>query len=263
MCTATWIHGVEELELFFNRDESRRRGPETPPARCERGGVRYLAPGDTEGGGTWIAVAESGLCLALLNAYGTGRGTPPERPTSRGHLIPSLIDHDLPEQVSQKLLQRDLSHFRPFVLLALAPGRIAQGQCRLHWDGLELSIDRQPTMPLCSSGVEQELASRYRHELLARMQSEGGELSASLLESFHSSHEGGPNALTPCMHRPEAETRSLCRVRVDRETVSMQHVPDAPCRTRVTTVQIHSLSRNPARDPNSIQSSLGDAGCGE
>jgi hypothetical protein len=142
LCTATWIHGADGgLEFFFNRDEARSRGPETPPAVHEAGSasevVRYLAPGDSEGGGTWIAVSERGLCLGLLNAYGAGRGEEPESPTSRGLLIPDLIDAHSPREVAERLAGRDLFSFRPFVLLAVAPGPDRAEALVYRWDGLE------------------------------------------------------------------------------------------------------------------------------
>ncbi len=61
---------VAGYRLWFNRDELRSRGPEVPP-RVEQTpeGMRYIAPSDSDAGGTWIAVNELGITVCLLNGY--------------------------------------------------------------------------------------------------------------------------------------------------------------------------------------------------
>jgi hypothetical protein len=193
--------------------------------------VRYLAPGDSEGGGTWIAVSERGLCLGLLNAYGAGRGEEPESPTSRGLLIPDLIDAHSPREVAERLAGRDLFSFRPFVLLAVAPGPDRAEALVYRWDGLEGRREPAPAIPISSSGVEQAAAELFRREHLRGLAAGAGGLTPSVLRDFHRSHADGPGALTPCMHRPEAETRSSCRIRIDPTEVRLLYTPGAPCRT--------------------------------
>ena len=76
MCTVSWRFELTaeqpapRFELFFNRDESRRRGPAHPPQIMEPvGESKLLAPIDSDAGGTWLAANEHGLVLALLNLY--------------------------------------------------------------------------------------------------------------------------------------------------------------------------------------------------
>src|SRR5262245_13352656 len=89
MCTASWLIAPEGFELFFNRDESRRRGRARPPERIELEGVRALAPVDADAGGTWIGVNQFGFALGLLNAW-DARETVDE-PRSRGLLVRALL----------------------------------------------------------------------------------------------------------------------------------------------------------------------------
>ena len=79
MCTVTWVHSQAGYELFFNRDERTGRGPESPACEAETNGVRWLAPRDSDAGGTWLAVNEHGLTLGLLNGYADSLGTTPPR----------------------------------------------------------------------------------------------------------------------------------------------------------------------------------------
>ena len=75
--------GEAGYTLLFNRDELRTRGPEIAPSETRTdSGVRYVAPTDSDAGGTWIAANEHGVSVALLNGVesrGSERGG-----TSRG-----------------------------------------------------------------------------------------------------------------------------------------------------------------------------------
>jgi hypothetical protein len=228
----TWIRAAEEYDLFFNRDELSSRGPESGPRAETKGDVRFLAPRDGDGGGTWIAVNEFGLSLGLLNGYAPSRGPSPARRTSRGAIILSLVEARDPAGVAVRLRALDLRAFQPFALLVVAPAPPGQ----LHeWDGLELRTteNAESRMPLASSSVDQRGASTFRRAQLAELAREAGGLSVALLERFHRSHPGGPGPLTPCMHRADASTRSHCHIHVGASTVELAHAPGSPCRTEL------------------------------
>ena len=63
------------------------------PAASERGGVRYIAPVDSDCGGTWIAANEFGVSVCLLNR---GNGHGPLAAESRGLLVDELGGGCLP-----------------------------------------------------------------------------------------------------------------------------------------------------------------------
>src|SRR5687768_2764715 len=69
MCTLTWLEQDDGYFVAFSRDERRSRAPGIGPKVFERAGVKWIAPIDAEAGGTWLAVNELGLTLALLNGY--------------------------------------------------------------------------------------------------------------------------------------------------------------------------------------------------
>ena len=88
MCTVSWILSRGGYELFMNRDELRRRGPAQGPQLCQHEGSAFLAPHDSDGGGSWIAVNASGLGLTLLNRYvDVSTLPPPAGWRSRGLLV--------------------------------------------------------------------------------------------------------------------------------------------------------------------------------
>ena len=66
MCTLTIFPlGNGNHRLAFNRDEARSRAAATPPRRGYYGDREALLPIDPAGRGTWIAVNDAGLAMAL------------------------------------------------------------------------------------------------------------------------------------------------------------------------------------------------------
>ena len=122
----------------------------------------------------------------------------------------------------------DLGAYQPFVLLALEPGR--EGSL-LRWDGEGLTVlCAESCVPLVSSGLDAEGARRHREALWLELVGERDNPSA--IEAFHASHRGAPDALPPCMHHAQVETKSQCRVNVDGQRIELVHLPGPPCRTR-------------------------------
>jgi Transport and Golgi organisation 2 len=248
VCTVTWAWsragGPERAsyELGFNRDERLTRGPEQAPTAFTRDGTRVLAPADGDHGGTWLAVNEHGLTTALLNGYVQHRGPARDTWTSRGLLVRGLCDALDAETVVRRLEGTDLEPYQPFSILALGPGASAT---LASWDGLELTVDREADerRPLASSGHDQPRAQRWRRARYAELLSEEQGSHAAVLERFLGDHGQGANALTPCMHRSDAATRSQCRVRVDGERVELVYTPGAPCRNAPSPPQV--LARRP------------------
>ena len=72
MCTVSWLPEPGGFTLCFNRDERRTRGAALPPESRRAGGRAFLAPYDSDHGGTWLAVNDAGLALGLLYAWAMG-----------------------------------------------------------------------------------------------------------------------------------------------------------------------------------------------
>ena len=229
MCTVSWAATAEGFELFCNRDERRtRRAALAPTVRTSRG-VRFLAPTDAEAGGTWIAANEHGLTLCLLNRYPEGESQAAGEFKSRGLLLPDLMSLRDPAEVMRAVARGGLSRFRPFTLLALAPGAPPAAAC---WTGSRLLVCDEggdSLMPLTSSSFNTAEVGRARRELFQRMSAGSANRPAELLTRFHHSHEPGPGPLSVCMHRPDASTVSFSRVKVNAGSVEFYYQPDPPC----------------------------------
>lgn len=218
MCTASWLIGPAGYDLLFNRDELRTRPIALPPRRGERNGMRFLAPIDRQGGGTWIAVNEVGLCLFLLNRRPDREPRAPQ--ASRGLIPLGLIDASEVGEVGRRTIALDLTRYRPFTLGAFAPG----GPPAVYaWTGEALeAADAKP--PLVSSSVGDESLFAERRATYAT-----GALSVRKLIAYQRSHGSGPSAASVCMHREDARTVSFSRVQVTAERVRLGYAPGSPC----------------------------------
>ena len=144
--------------LVSSRDEERSRAHALPPRRPAQHPAAVW-PVDPVGGGTWIAAADYGLALTLLN----GNPTPPfDRSglelTSRGVLIPELIDRRSAAEAVAALGDRDLSPFAPFRLVAVdASGAVIDAR----WDRRELLATVHDRQLACfaSSGLGDRLVA--------------------------------------------------------------------------------------------------------
>src|SRR5688572_26484109 len=96
MCTVSVIAlpGVDGgFRLACNRDELLTRPAALPPEVRMFRERRGAMPIDPTSGGTWIAVNDAGLAVALLNVNRRGPQKFSDR-TSRGRIIPSLLHCD-------------------------------------------------------------------------------------------------------------------------------------------------------------------------
>lgn len=230
MCTVSWVHSAEAegYDLYFSRDEARSRGPERPPVEFESEGVRYLAPTDSDAGGTWVCVNEFGLALGLLNGYGESRPLPGA--ISRGRLVRELAPCASPAQALGRLSADSLRPYQPLVLVAVGPERPAQ---LLRWNGQDIERlgDADDLVPLSSSGVDPRQAQERRSSLLAASRAARPDDPAAALLDFHRGGGVAPDATSACMSREEAETRSLVHISVGPTELSMAHAPGRPDRT--------------------------------
>ena len=162
MCTASWLIRPDGFALFFNRDESRRRGAGLAPRLLELDGVRALAPQDSDAGGTWIGVNEHGLALGLLNAWDARTGpegaAPPREPRSRGLLVRGLLSARDASEALERLGSAPLERYPGFTLALFEPGREPLVRA---WDGVALSA-RAPRAPRAPRRPTRARAARAR-----------------------------------------------------------------------------------------------------
>lgn len=225
MCTVSWLHQRGGYQLFCNRDEKRTRRPASGPKMLMHDGVRVIAPIDGDFGGTWIAVNEFGMSLALLN-----RGPASPIQLSRGLVLVNLIAARAVSEVRDRIATFELSDFAPFTLAGLEPGSPAT---LFNWNGRALTVvphaDR--CMPLVASSFDPEGVERERRAEFSRLQAESGGLRAGVLLAFHRSHEPTRGPHSPCMHRQDAETVSFTWVTVTPSEVNLHYATGSPCRS--------------------------------
>lgn len=241
MCTLTWLAFGHGYELFFNRDEKRTRARALAPALHAAGKSRWLAPIDPDGGGTWIGVSARGVTVALLNGYQSGDQLAREF-ESRGKLVVALLDAASTAEVRARIERGDLRRFRSFSIVVFQP---EMAPLLAEWDGSRLALRElgDGDRPICSSSLDPIGASESRRKLFARMFASPGSLDAGSLLRFHSSHEPERGSLSPCMHRDDAQTVSLTRIRVSSSRVELAYNPSAPCEGAPTSSL--SLDREP------------------
>jgi hypothetical protein len=234
MCTLSWVRHDDGYTVLFNRDERRSRSPGLPPAVQMRGQVRFLAPGDPEGGGSWVSVNDRRLALCILNQYEAPRPAITE-PVSRGQLLLSLADLSSQAEVWNRVRSSGLMQYAPFTLVAFEPGLPA---LLLGWDGRSLTDHTHGSsgLVITSSSVAQRPADNSRRKLFEDAMAVGA-IDEEVLDRLHRSHLPAEGALSVCMHRVDAETVSLTRIMVGASEVSLSYVGGAPCRAGAPVTQ--------------------------
>ncbi|MEM7384793.1 MAG: NRDE family protein [Verrucomicrobiota bacterium] len=217
MCTMTWWRGENTYEVFFNRDEQKKRRPALPPTRQRAKGVSFLAPTDTVGGGTWIFCNEWGVTMALLNLYEKEEPSGPkkgQRFVSRGRLLSSLVDVKSASEVAPRLDDFAAASFQPFTLVAVDPG---QTNSTLLWRYQNQRFEGpvlDPPLPLSSSSADTANVLESRRQCFALLEQQEGQC-PEMMEQFHHHDNGEPSSMTVRMNRPDAQTLSISRIRVE------------------------------------------------
>ena len=230
MCTVSFVPTITGFLLAMNRDEKRWRVAALPPIAFQIGCRRVLYPREPSGG-TWLAVNDAGICLALINWHQIDR-QPAGEIRTRGDIVPNLIRVTDCKAAGRKLEQMSLRKRRPFRLIMIDPGE--RGLTEWQWDLKTLNRLRHPweKRHWYSSGYDEREAEKLRGALC---DSRSFRTVASL-RSLHASHlpERGPYSI--CMHRPDAATVSYSEVTVSARRIAMSYQAGAPCKggSRVT-----------------------------
>jgi len=211
MCTLSWQ--ISELgdahEIYFSRDEQRKRVKAEPPELKLINGVQCLLPFDPAGGGTWMGVNEYGVTICLLNDYRVSYEYPKGITLrSRGLLVRDLLG-EITEPVSFHQRVREVveaENYAPFRLVVFTAGHC---WCWC-WDGLRMNIIEDPSCPITSSSWDSERVENGRKKIYADAIvdedfSQGG---------FHRHQLEGDAESSVCMSREFTQTVSLTRVKI-------------------------------------------------
>lgn len=217
--------GQNLLRVVFSRDEQRTRPDALPPEVVDLGdGRRALMPIDPSSGGTWIAVNDAGLLLALLNANPTGGVQGAKLTRSRGKVIPALLDAKDVDAAAERMRAMDLTDVGRFRLVAISRGVLRA----MIWDGEALSIgDQQPIdkpVMFTSSGLGDAMVEGPRRRLFEEM-TLGKSWDASKQDGYHRHRWRERPELSVWMDRADAVTVSWTTIEVDSCRIRMCYSP--------------------------------------
>jgi uncharacterized protein with NRDE domain len=205
VCTLLiWKHQHPEYPIIVaaNRDEFEGR-PSTDPLRLREHPL-VVGGRDEVAGGTWLAVSELGVIVALTNRRGAGRHDPAKR--SRGQLVLELSQLASATQIGERLRQLDAVQYNPFVFVALdrPDGVVAHAGD----DGLRVAPISHGLHVVTNWEMDDERHPKSRHaaQLASSADVAGGE--PGLVERLHDllgDHAPGERGTDGglCVHRPE------------------------------------------------------------
>lgn len=230
MCTLTIVPASDNrVRVAFNRDEQRTRSPAMPPQKVRADNRTVVLPIDPASGGTWLAVNDAGLVLALLNVNRGEHhvGIKPVR--SRGEIIPVLMGADSPSAALAAMEQSfDYRVFASFRLVLIGQGVVAD----FRWDGVEPMVMSRliggtPQM-FTSSGLGDHLVETVRRELFDDLFSGSSQTWEKAQESFHRHRWPGREHLSVNMSRDDARTVSFSTIDIGREHAVFAYNADSP-----------------------------------
>ena len=242
MCTVTFIARRQGYCLGMNRDEKLTRPAGLPPARKNVNGRAVLCPSEPSGG-TWIALNDSGACLALINWYSVtqrvGRNS-----ITRGEVVKIVCAADSPDAANARLNTLLLERINPFRLIGIFP---AAGEVvEWRWDLKQVVRKKASwmTQQWISSGFDEPVAQRVRGGTFRRAFQHTSAPRLSWLRKLHSSHAPRVGPFSTCMHRADAATVSYTEITVSPKAAMMRYHAGAPCKTSTSSTERLRLRLN-------------------
>jgi len=241
MCTLSFLPTQSGFQIAMNRDEKRVRIAALPPERFTLGDRHVIFPREPAGG-TWLAVNDAGLCLALINWHRIKK-EPLGKIVSRGQVIPRLIGAAGSVQLERELRAIPLQNVRPFRLIAVVSSEHAL--LEFGWNLRALRVSKQPwqTHHWFSSGFDERQAEIMRHVVCNRAQPR----TLMDLRTLHRSHLPRRGPFSICMHRPDAKSVSYAEVSVSTRSVVMRYAGGSPCASRLTLTKRLPLEIAPGK----------------
>lgn len=206
--------------VTMNRDEANMRGPELPPKRQRSpAGLEWIAPFDSDKGGTWMAANDHGIVAALLNAYLPGESLLPDtsqKHRTRGEIIPAVMDkRSLADAMDWLESEFDPSAYPSFNLFVFAP---ESALCLTWYARGDLSVEHidDEWYIRSSSGWDTEEVTNWRTQRFRQWRENGCDTIGSL-PTFHVLRVEGEEEKSPLMLRSWSATRSITQVELDRK----------------------------------------------
>src|SRR4030095_11502028 len=115
-------------------------------------------------GGTWLAVNDAGLCLALINWHRIKRESK-GKIESRGFIIPQLIGASDGGVVGRRLRKLELDRVRPFRLIAIDSSRTVVTEWQWNLQTLKARRHSWRMQHWFSSGYDESEAEKQREKV--------------------------------------------------------------------------------------------------
>jgi hypothetical protein len=227
MCTVTFIARQRGYCLGMNRDEKLTRATGLPPKQKKMCGRSVLSPTEPHGG-TWIAVNDGGVTLALINWYAVTARVKQD-PVSRGSIIKNLCVAVSPEVVGEILGILALRRINPFRLVAIYPATHEVAEWRWDLKKLTRQDHAWETQQWISSGFDERTAQRVRDQTFRAALRQRSAGSRNWLRRLHRNHSPAAGPFSTCMHRADAATVSYTEVAVAGAQVEMRYQAGSPC----------------------------------
>jgi hypothetical protein len=229
MCTLTFIASDTSNLVAMNRDEKITRSAGEPAEVHEVRGIKAIYPSDNEGG-TWIAVNEYGIALALLNWNDVASlGEPHGKARSRGQVIPALIGSRSLAELRGAFDASSAEGMLPFRLVGISAFEKQIGEWRWDSSQLESKIRGWESGQWFSSSLSDRQAEILRGSACHNARSEPDAGSVPWLRRLHASHEGGAGPFSVCVHREDVRTLSYTEIVLGSEAIGVQHFFGSPC----------------------------------
>ena len=228
MCTVTAFQKNAEIEVFFNRDESRKRQKALPPSLFKLKNTKYIAPIDTDAKGTWILVNEFGIILCLLNYH--PKNYFPEKSSryeTRGEILHKIADVKSIADFKNSLTKINPHSYRPFSLLLISH---MQNIC-VTWtpSNNQLEYNENIQLPYSSSSFQTKNVISSRKKLFLALADEK-EINSDFFFNYHKSHIPEKGPFSVCMHREDAKTVSFSHIIVKQNEIIFKYLNESPCK---------------------------------
>jgi hypothetical protein len=247
MCTVTFMPRQMGYCLAMNRDEKLARPQGLAPALRIVENRRVICPSEP-GGGTWMALNDFGVSLALINCYSI-----PARieisPVTRGEVVKAALTAEEPKLAEALLLTLPLNRINPFRLIGIFP--VTCGIVEWRWDlkTLEREVHTWQPRQWVSSGFDESAAQRERGRTFQEALKEKSVGSLNWLRRLHRSHTPEKGPFSTCMHRLDAATVSYAETVVSVASASMWYSLGPPCQHQLQFVLSLKREQHAKRRP--------------
>jgi len=242
MCTVSIIFAPDRIRLACNRDEQLHRPIALPP-QVRKFGERVAAmPIDPTSDGTWVAVNDAGVILALLNRNTLSDQQRDSGLISRGRIIPALMHCDSAHEAADLARGLPALAYQPFRLIVVdadAAFEVVSSETKIR----VIEHGRHLPLMFTSSGLGDALVEGPRRALFREVFSDGA-ASAARQNLFHHHRWENMQHLSVQMSRRDARTVSFTTIELSDGRAMMEYQPTgAPRRSpsHVVTLELKGV----------------------